>query len=182
MKPNFTYSLKPALKPKSGCTWADTMVLNPAIIKDPNSNIIHMLFRSTGPYSESKMKNAVNNPYPIFLGYAKSEDLGKTWVADFNRPALAPALKYEASQMYITDDTGNKVPNYSNGCIEDPRIFKIEADLYVSAACRMFPPGPYWLDEDDGIRHSDKPEWSKNVDNPFGKIATTNDKIGRAHV
>lgn len=119
------------------------------------------------------MKNSLWNPYPIFFGYAKSEDLGKTWDADFSRPALAPALQYDADKIYIIDEVGNKVPNYSNGCVEDPRIFQVEGELYVSAACRMFPPGPYWLDQEGGMTYSDRPEWSKIVENPFGKVATT---------
>lgn len=178
MKPIFTYSPEPALEPKEGCPWADTMVLNPAIVKDPHSNTLHMLFRSTGPWSHKRMKNSRFDPYPIFLGYAKSEDMGKTWEADFTRPALAPAMEYDMDKIFITDDEGNRVVNYSNGCIEDPRIFEVEGQLYVSAACRMFPPGPYWLMDETSeieIRYENMPTWARQEDNPFGKAAYKND-------
>jgi beta-1,2-mannobiose phosphorylase / 1,2-beta-oligomannan phosphorylase len=178
MKPKFTYSKEPALSPKAGCDWADTMVLNPAIVKDDKTDVIHMLFRSTGPWAHKRMEGSPYDPYPIFFGYAKSEDLGKTWEADFSRPALAPALEYDEDKIYIIDDEGNRVPNYSNGCIEDPRIFEVEGQLYVSAACRMFPPGPYWLEGYNvGTTHTNRPEWSKVEDNPFKKAASKNDTV-----
>jgi predicted GH43/DUF377 family glycosyl hydrolase len=172
--PQIITSEVPALVPQPGSPWADTMILNPAIIKDPNSSTLHMLFRATGPWSEKKLAEDCVDPFPILLGYAKSEDNGKTWDADFSRPALAPAVEYEIEKMYIIDDEGNKVPNYTNGCIEDPRIFEVEGQLYLTAACRMFPPGPYWLDNIKELK-ANRPEWSKNENNPFGKSATTND-------
>lgn len=171
MSINIVCSPTPALEPRLGCTWADTMVLNPAIIKDPESKTIHMLFRSTGPWTHRRLEGSGKDPYPIFLGYAKSEDLGKTWKADFERPALAPAVQYELDKMYIIDDEGNKVPNYTNGCIEDPRIFEMEGQLYLTAACRMFPPGPYWENEPG---YTNIPKWVHSDKNPFGKTAVTN--------
>jgi beta-1,2-mannobiose phosphorylase / 1,2-beta-oligomannan phosphorylase len=175
MKPKFMYSPEPALEPKRGCAWADTMVLNPAIVKDPEDNTIHMLFRTTGPWAHKRMEGSPYDPYPIFFGYAKSDDLGKTWESDFSRPALAPALEYDMSKIYIVDNQGNKVPNFSNGCVEDPRIFQVEGELYLSAACRMFPPGPYWIEGSNvGMTHTNKPEWSKMEENPFGKAASKN--------
>lgn len=176
-KPNFTYSLEPALSPKEGCIWADTMVLNPAIIKDLDSNTIHMLFRSTGPYPQKRMEGSPFDPFPIFLGYAWSEDLGETWNADFSRPALSPALEYDIDKVFITDDVGKKVPNFSNGCIEDPRIFEVEGELYISVACRLFPPGPYWIEDAVGGTHTNVPEWSKSIDNPFGEAALKNNTV-----
>jgi predicted GH43/DUF377 family glycosyl hydrolase len=133
-----------------------------------------MLFRATGPYPDKKLAEDCSNPYPIFLGYAKSEDNGTTWDADFSRPALAPFVEYDIDKLYILDDEGNKVINYSNGCVEDPRIFEVEGQLYVSAASRMFPPGPYWS-ETSAEQRSNIPEWSRSANNPFGKSAFTND-------
>ncbi|MBC8062701.1 MAG: hypothetical protein H7Y18_18870 [Clostridiaceae bacterium] len=171
MIPEIKYSQKPVIEPKEGCSWADTMVLNPAIVKDPNSATIHMLFRATGPWSLKNLKG-LSDPYPIFLGYASSEDQGQTWDIDFSTPALAPALEYEIKKLYITDHEGNKVVNHANGCIEDPRIFEVEGQLYVSAACRMFPPGPYWLGDK---RRDNLPEWAESDNNPFGSAASKND-------
>lgn len=130
-----------------------------------------MLFRSTGPWPQKKLQGKLD-PYPIFLGYAKSEDKGMTWEADFSRPALAPALEYDEDKIFVIDDKRKKVPNYSNGCIEDPRIFEVEGQLYVTVACRMFPPGPYWLAP--SLRDY-VPEWAKTENNSFKRIATSND-------
>jgi len=171
IKPNIRYSPKPVIEPKEGCEWADTMVLNPAIVKDKETNEIHMLFRATGPWPEKNLKG-LSDPYPIFLGYAKSEDNGESWDVDFSRPALAPALEYDMDKIYVIDDEGNKVPNYANGCIEDPRIFEVEGELYLTTACRMFPPGPYW---EGDKRKDNRPDWAEDKSNPFGTAAANND-------
>ncbi len=170
-KPELYYSKKPVIEPMPGCSWADTMVLNPAIIKDETTETIHMLFRATGPWPQKNLRGK-SNPYPIFLGYAKSDDRGETWKADFERPALAPVIAYEIDEMYITDDLGEKVANCANGCIEDPRIFELEGELYLTTACRMFPPGPYW---EGDKRRDNLPDWAKQDNNPFKTTASKND-------
>ncbi|OAS15088.1 hypothetical protein [Paenibacillus oryzisoli] len=181
MKPQFRYLDKPVLEPVPGCDWADKMVLNPAIIKDPDSNRIHMLFRATGPWPQ-KRREGCHDPYPIFLGYATSDDLGETWDADFSRPALAPVMGYEEHELYTMDINGNRVRNYANGCIEDPRIFTVEDELYVTVACRSFSPGPYWLlDQDPPIqtRYEYVPDWihSASDEDPFIKAARANETV-----
>ena len=170
-KPIIRYSKRPVLEPQEGCTWADTMVLNPAIVKDPDSEVLHMLFRATGPWPSKNLRGK-SDPYPIFLGYARSDDRGETWQADFSRPALAPALEYDLEKMYIEDIHGNKVVNHANGCIEDPRIFTLEGELYLTCACRMFPPGAYW---EGDKRRDNVPDWALTPDNPFGTNAYRND-------
>lgn len=175
MKPKFKYSAGPVLEPMPGCIWADTMVLNPAIIKDRNSDTLHMLFRATGPYAHKKLEGAKYEPYPIFLGYARSNDMGNTWEADFTRPALEPRLEYDVNNIYIADDEGRRVVNYGNGCVEDPRIFEVEGELYLSVACRMFPPGPYWFDDETTVtRLENIPDWAKKESNPFSGAAYLN--------
>lgn len=181
MKPQFRYLDQPVLEPMPGCAWADKMVLNPAIVKDPESDTIHMLFRATGPWSEKK-REGCHDPYPIFLGYAKSDDRGQTWDADFSRPALAPALGYEEEELYITDIDGNRVRNYANGCIEDPRIFPVEGELYMSVACRIFPPGPYWLSDQEPpveTRFEYVPDWIFHTSDAdaFVQTARANDTV-----
>lgn len=182
MKPQFRYLDHPVLSPVPGCDWADKMVLNPAIVKDPASDTIHMLFRATGPWPQ-KRREGCHDPYPIFLGYAQSEDLGRTWVADFSRPALAPQLGYEEQELYIKDIHGQQVRNYANGCIEDPRIFQVEEELYVSVACRPFPPGPYWLSDQDPpieTRFEYIPGWvfeDGKEEDPFVQTARANDTV-----
>ena len=45
---------KKILSPIDGHEWAGEMVLNPAIIKDPESGRIHMIFRATGPWQKAQ--------------------------------------------------------------------------------------------------------------------------------
>jgi predicted GH43/DUF377 family glycosyl hydrolase len=166
----FRYASSPAIVPQAGCDWADTMVLNPAMIKDPKSDHLHMLFRATGPWPKKQMPGKPL-PYPIFLGYACSDDLGKTWQADFSRPALTPVMGYDKDEIYIKNIDGRCVVNYANGCIEDPRLHYIEEMLYLTVACRMFPPGPYW-EHDEPTQCC--PAWIKDTNQPFGIAARTN--------
>ncbi len=169
--PVFEYSPAPLLQPRAGCPWADTMVLNPAIIPDPGSARLHMLFRASGPWPQKQYAGRPM-PYPIFLGYAVSDDGGKTWEADFSRPALAPAIKDSPRELSITNVDGQRVVNYANGCIEDPRLFWLEGKLYLTTACRMFPPGPYWI-KDEPTQCA--PEWAQIGDaQGLGRAAREN--------
>ncbi len=140
------------LEPQPGCYWASKMVLNPAMIQDPVwDNVIHMLFRATGPCPDKQLPGRPL-PYPICLGYAVSHDFGENWNCDFSRPALAPEVKYLRKEVIRNDRV-----NYANGCIEDPRLFYFEKQLYLTVACRVFPPGPYW-EKDDPAQCM--PEWA----------------------
>lgn len=176
MKEKIIHSSRPILKPQQDCNWADTMVLNPAIFPDPDSDDLLMLFRATGPYEHKKLPTATLPPFPIFLGFAVSHDRGENWEADFSRPCLAPALEYEAEKICITDTCGRQVPNLANGCIEDPRVFDLEGKTYLSVACRLFPPGPYWDLDHSHYDHSvkNRPQWSREENNPLGKAAVRN--------
>ena len=160
----------PFWRPNQDCPWADTMVLNPAIIAAPGSSDLLMLFRATGPWPQKQVKG-YPMPYPIFLGYAISHDNGITWEPDFSRPALAPALEYEADRIFTININGERVPNYANGCIEDPRLFLVEEEVYMTVACRMFPPGTYWIKD---MPEQCVPDWGLRKDNPFGRAAWGN--------
>lgn len=164
------YSPKPVLEPKPDCKWAETLVFNPAIVKDPQSNRIHMLFRAAGAFASIQSPNQPL-PYPHFLGYAFSNDNGETWNADFSRPALAPRLKQTPDEICITDIHGRSIVDYTNGCIEDPRLFWLEDQLYLTVACRMFPPGPYW-DHDDPMQCA--PAWAVEGKHDLGRAASQN--------
>lgn len=170
MSVKITYSPGPVLVPQPGCRWADTMVLNPGIIKDPESERVHMLFRATGPWQDAQSPGK-RPPYPIFLGYAYSDDLGRSWTADFSQPAMAPALADTVEHMYIHNVDNEMVVNYANGCIEDPRLVALEGRIYLIVACRMFPPGAYWI-KDDPMQCA--PDWAKSNDHPFGRAAGEN--------
>lgn len=150
---------KNILSPVKGSQWASEMVLNPAIIRDPKTNKIHMLFRASGPCS-AKAIPGKPLPYPIFLGYGVSED-GSNFTFDLKTPALSPAVYYEKEKMILP---GGKI-NFANGCLEDPRLMIIDGVCYLTVACRMFPPGPYW-EKDDPLQCM--PEWAKDDGNPYG--------------
>jgi predicted GH43/DUF377 family glycosyl hydrolase len=168
--PKFQYSKEPVLEPKPGCVWADEMVLNPAMIQDPAGKRIHMLFRASGPWPHMQ-RPGQPLPYPIFLGYACSDDGGHTWNPDFSRPALAPKLAMEIEDLFIETRDGHTVVNHSNGCIEDPRLFYLDGQLHLTVACRMFPPGPYWTGT---ALDCCVPAWAKQDQHSLGKAATSN--------
>ncbi|MDR0352083.1 MAG: hypothetical protein LBI02_01570 [Opitutaceae bacterium] len=160
----------PILAPRTGTPWADTMVLNPAIIDEPGSARLHMLFRASGPWPQVRTPGRPP-PYPIFLGYAWSDDFGATWRADFSRPCLAPRLETDAEKIRIRNRAGEMVVNHANGCVEDPRLFRMEGRLYLSTACRMFAPGPYW-ERDDPMQCA--PGWAAAAAHIFGRAAREN--------
>lgn len=152
------------------CPWASEMVLNPAVIEDPTSKRLHMLFRATGPFSDLQHAGQPA-PYPISLGYAYSDNGGETWTIDFSKPCLFPALSQSLDGMYTTNVRGERVVNYANGCIEDPRLFMLEGECYMTVACRMFAPGPYWI-KDDPMQCA--PSWAAAAGHPFGRAASEN--------
>ena len=159
----------PVLRPQPGVPWAETMVLNPAIIDDPDSPRLHMLFRASGPWPQAQQAGKPA-PYPIFLGYACSDDGGRTWQADWSRPALAPALQTSMEKITIHDRDNHQVVNHANGCIEDPRLFRLGGKVYCTTACRMFPPGPYW-EKDDPMQCA--PDWARR-ETTLGRAAGEN--------
>lgn len=160
----------PVLRPQPGVPWADTMLLNPSIIDEPGTRRLHMLFRATGPWPQQRAPGKPL-PYPIFLGYATSDDDGETWQADFSRPCLAPKLETESARIAITGADGRSHVNHANGCIEDPRLFRLDGRVYLTTACRMFPPGPYW-EHDEPTQCA--PEWATRGAHALGPAATTN--------
>jgi len=168
--PKFHYLSGPVLTPQPGVSWADTMLLNPAIINDPDSGRLHMLFRASGPWEVARLPGKPL-PYPIFLGYATSDDEGVTWQADFSGPCLVPALALTLEGITIVNRSGQKVINYANGCVEDPRLFRLEDKVYATTACRMFPPGPYW-EHDDPVQCL--PAWVGSPNHPLGRAARNN--------
>ena len=172
MTPNvaaLVHDRKLILEGRRGSPWADEMVLNPGLIRDPQTRRLHLLFRATGPWPQKRLPGKPL-PYPIFLGYAWSDDEGQSWQSDFTCPALAPALCYEPDALYIRNRNNERVVNHANGCIEDPRIFFLEGKCLMICACRLMPPGPFW-EHDDPVQCA--PAWTQQP-NPFGKAATAN--------
>ncbi|MDD3885658.1 MAG: hypothetical protein PHI35_02170 [Victivallaceae bacterium] len=132
------------LEPRNGSLWASKMVLNPAMTADPDDpDHIVMLFRATGPWPQAQIPGKPL-PFPIFLGFGESLDGGNRWAFDFSRPAMAPRLEYDRDRFLEQSCRNGRLFDYANGCIEDPRFLRFEDGLYLSVACRAFPPGPYW--------------------------------------
>ncbi|MBC2602972.1 hypothetical protein H5P30_14405 [Puniceicoccus vermicola] len=150
--------------------WADTMVLNPSIVELPGRSEIFMLFRACGAGGPEAEREGVSS-YPIQLGSAYSEDGGQSWQADFSQPFLAPALATEEADMFCQSRAGAPVVNYSNGCIEDPRLFWLEGKCYLVTASRLFAPGAYWI-KDDPVQCA--PEWAVSGRHGLGRAASEN--------
>lgn len=160
--------------PNPAADWASKMVLNPAMVRDPvERDTIHMLFRATGPKAGNRISGKPL-PYPIFLGYAVSHDCGVHWECDWSRPALAPGLKQNLRDLIVTDVFGRRMFDYSNGCIEDPRLFYFEDVLYLTVACRAFPPGPYW-EHDDPVQCM--PASVRSAAQDFGRAVAENSSV-----
>jgi len=114
------YSGNPILKPDSKNAWENLCVLNPGVIFDKKSNKFIMLYRAAGNEWE----------HYIRLGLATSED-GYHFTKDSDKPIMD----------VIPEDA-------DGGCIEDPRIIKMDGVYYITYAGRPFFPGKYWVDED----------------------------------
>ena len=118
------------------------MVLNPAVIDEPDSPRLHMLSRASGPWPQARQAGKPA-PYPIFLGYACSEDGGRHWQADWSRPAFgAEPCKHRWEKITIRDRDSHEVVNHANGCSRRPAelLRPSGAKLPCTTACRMFPP------------------------------------------
>lgn len=163
----------PVLAPNKDIPWADTMVCNPGFIKDPTSNRLHMLYRACGPWPEKTPPGGKYPPYIWVLGYAHSDDLGRTWHPDYSRPAINAPMNMTPETIRVRNVYGDWVPDYANAYIEDPRFIVIGQKTYLAVCTRMFPVGPYWLEGVDYGVQLYKPEWARKDDNPFGKGASS---------
>lgn len=159
---------QPILEPCREAPWASEMVLNPAIYQREGEKRIHMLFRASGPGS---FFSGWHDPFPISLGYAWSDNAGESWTPDFGRPALTPRLRDTFADLLVPVEGDGEQLDYANGCIEDPRLFQIEDSLYLSVACRVFPPGPYWI-HDDPMQCA--PDWARHPAAPGGNAIKSN--------
>ena len=157
--------------PITDCPWANEMVLNPGVIQDPHTQRIHMLFRATGDGQAQGQPADPSWPYPIYLGYACSDDAGQSWTFDTEQPALAPTLATTPDALVMEDAFGRQTPNFANGCIEDPRLFWFEGQCHLIVACRVFPPGAYWR-IDDPMQLA--PGWAKQPGHQLGRGASDN--------
>ncbi len=164
------HGIGPILEPQKNVPWAETMVTNPAIIKDPVDNRLHMLFRACGPWPEYTPKGGKYPPYLWVLGYGSSDDEGETWDIDWSNIAMMPRMNSKPETIRIKNIDGREIVDYANAYIEDPRLFSIEGEYYLTVCTRMFPVGPYWLNSSGNEKWAIDyvPEWARKKDNPFG--------------
>ena len=113
------YDGNPILKPNEKNDWEERCVLNPAVVYDDKNDEIVMVYRAAG--------NDVR--HQIKLGLATSKD-----GVHFTRQSDKPVF-----EGHHDDPDG--------GCVEDPRLVKLDGLYYMTYAARAYAPGQYWLPE-----------------------------------
>jgi beta-1,2-mannobiose phosphorylase / 1,2-beta-oligomannan phosphorylase len=121
------YSDNPILRPHPDRTWENLVVCNPGVIYD--QGLFHMLYRAAG--------NDVD--HVIRFGLATSTD-GIHFDRQSHLPILSPS------------EDGPDA-----GCIEDPRIVKLDGHFYITYAYRAHKPRQYWLQENNASYSPDDP-------------------------
>ncbi len=115
------YSEDPILAPNPDNDWENLVTANPAAWLDEETGKVQMLYRASGNDRE----------HVVHLGLAESED-GFNFTRVSDTPAMSP--------LPGTVD---------GGCIEDPRLVKIDGWYYLTYASRPFPNGQYWYGGED---------------------------------
>lgn len=110
------YIGNPILTPNPENEWENLCVLNPGVIYDEENQRFVMLYRAAGNDWE----------HFIRLGLAYSKD-----GFNFERVSDVPAMEVDKEDA-------------DGGCIEDPRIVKIDSHYYITYAGKAFYPGRYW--------------------------------------
>jgi predicted GH43/DUF377 family glycosyl hydrolase len=121
------YSENPILRPHPDRPWENLVVCNPGVIHD--NGIFHMLYRAAGNDSD----------HVIHFGLATSTD-GFHFERHSDLPILSPSADGPDA-----------------GCIEDPRIVKLDGHFYITYAYRAHNPKQYWLQENNASYSPDDP-------------------------
>lgn len=111
------YAKNPILTANPKNKWENLVVLNPGVTYDERQQQFVMLYRAAG--NDAK--------HLIHLGLATSKDGFK-----FTRKSKEPVLSPDEN-------------NADGGCVEDPRIVKMDDWYFVTYASRPFAPGKYWI-------------------------------------
>lgn len=111
------YEGNPILSPLPEHDWENLVTTNPAAWIDPETQEVNLLYRAAGSDPEHR----------IFFGRAVSRD-GLQFKRVSDRPVFGPSQD-----------------GFDAGCVEDPRVVRMEDTYYIAYACRPFPPGQYWL-------------------------------------
>ncbi len=110
------YENNPILLPNDN-EWENRCVLNPGVVYDDKNKKFIMLYRAAGSDEE----------HVIRCGLAESKD-----GIHFERKSDKPVFNPERDTM-------------DGGCIEDPRIIKMDGIYYITYAARAYCPGRYWI-------------------------------------
>jgi predicted GH43/DUF377 family glycosyl hydrolase len=133
------YSGNPVLSPNPKQAWESLVVCNPGVIYDEGT--FYMLYRCAGNDAD----------HVIRFGLATSSD-GFNFKRVSRKPALSPSADGEDA-----------------GCIEDPRIVKLNGRFYITYAYRPHFPGQYWLQPDNAAYNPHDPSMPK----AFGENMTS---------
>ena len=113
-----TYEKNPILSPNIKNEWENRCVLNPAVIYSDELHKFVMIYRAGGN----------TDRHQIVFGLATSDD-GFNFKRELDYPVFAPD-RQEAD----------------GGCVEDPRLVKIDDLYYMTYVGRAYAPGRYWLE------------------------------------
>lgn len=108
------YEENPILSPLESNEWESLVTCNPGVIYDDGT--FYMLYRAAGKDVE----------HVIRLGLATSKD-----GFHFQRASHEAVF-------------GPNAEGPDSGCIEDPRIIKLDSEFYITYAYRSYAPGQYW--------------------------------------
>jgi beta-1,2-mannobiose phosphorylase / 1,2-beta-oligomannan phosphorylase len=109
----------PILVPDPSVPWESLVVTNAAVIEEPGTGDVLMLYRAAGHDAEHR----------IVLGLARSKD-GVCFERCSGHPVFEPS------------ESG-----WDAGCVEDPRLVRFGEWFFLTYASRPFPPGQYWLND-----------------------------------
>jgi predicted GH43/DUF377 family glycosyl hydrolase len=115
------YEGNPIISPNPKNEWESHVTTNPGAWYDEDAKEVKLLYRAAGPDPEHR----------IYFGLASSKN-----GYDFERLSDEPVFSPSAD-------------GFDAGCVEDPRIVKINGYFYITYACRPFPPGQYWKKPED---------------------------------
>jgi len=118
------YEGNPILSPDPTHSWESMVTTNPGAWYDEEKGEVQLLYRAAGHDPE----------HTIHFGLAVSKD-GYHFERASDRPVFSPSAW-----------------GFDGGCVEDPRIVKMDEWYYVTYASRPFPPGQYWLEEKSAFK------------------------------
>ncbi len=130
------YKNNPILRPHPDHQWENLCVLNPGVIYDEANQEFVMLYRAGGDEFE----------HYIRLGKAVSKD-GFCFTRCSDKPNF---------DVDVNDADG--------GCVEDPRIVKMDDIYYITYASRAYYPGKYWIGPEKYYAQYDQVE--KSLETP----------------